>query len=366
MKALVSNRSICGRVLNFASGSSWGKGAEVRDIPIPTISDREILVKVHAVALNPTDFKHIDVISPRNVIIGCDYAGEVSSVGKEAPGGWKVGDRVAGVVHGGLYPDVGSFAEYLKVDGDLAWKIPEGIPDEEAATYGISAITPTLSLNVRLGLPWPDEAVRADTKKDAQTPTKAPAILIYAGSTSAGLYHVQFAKRAGYTVVATASPRSFDLVKSYGADAVFDYSSESAVQDIIAAFPNIKNAVDCYSEGKSTEFCARVLKETGGGKVITLLDRGKSNTPGVEYELILVYTMYGKAFAWLPPVGPKFPAIPSDREALARFYGSLPSFVRDLKPLPTRVIESGFNGIMTGLDELRQGKVSGSKLIVKL
>ena len=367
MKALVSNRNIGTRVLNLASGKSFGKGVELRDLSIPTLSSQEILVKVHAVALNPTDFKHIDIISPRNAIIGCDYAGVVTSVGKEAPGGWKVGDRVAGTVHGGLFPDRGSFAEYLKVDGDLAWKIPDGIKDEEAATYGVSAVTAMLALNARLGLPWADEAVEVEgDNNDAQRTPNARTILIYAGSTCAGLFHVQLAKLAGYTVVATASPHSFDLVKSYGADTVYDYKSASAVQNIISAFPNISSAVDCYSEGKSTEFCAKVLKAAGGGKVITLLDMGKSSTPGVEYEMILAYTLFGRPFAWLQPVGPKFAAIPSDRTALAHFYANLPSLISKLKPPPIRLIDGGFDGILMGLDELRQGKVSGSKLVAKL
>ncbi|PVH73556.1 GroES-like protein [Cadophora sp. DSE1049] len=270
MKALVSNRSIGARILKLASGKSFGK---------------EVLVKVHTVALNPTDFKHVNVLSPQNVIIGCDYAGEVVSVGKEAQGGRKVGDRLAGLVHGGMYHDRGSFAEYLKIDGDLAWKIPDGIHGEEAAT--------------------------------ARIPAKAPTILIYAASTS-------------------------------------------------NAFPDIKLAVDCYSEGNSTGLCAKVLKAAAGGKVITLLDTGKPSTPGVEYESILVYNLFGESIVWLPPIGPKFPAIPSDRTSLARLHTKLPHLVSDFKPPPIRLIEGGFDGIIMGLGELRQGKVSGGKSVAKL
>ncbi|KIV91570.1 hypothetical protein PV10_06093 [Exophiala mesophila] len=51
----------------------------------------------------------------------------------------------------------GAFAEYLKVDGDLAWKVPAGIKDEEAVTYGVSAVTAAYGLSLRLGLEWPDD-----------------------------------------------------------------------------------------------------------------------------------------------------------------------------------------------------------------
>ena len=90
-------------------------------------------------------------------IIGCDYAGTVASIGPQAKGNWRIGDRIAGVVHGGIYPDRGSYAEYLKIDGDLAWKIPENVSDAEAATYGVSATTAMQALHLVLGIPWPGD-----------------------------------------------------------------------------------------------------------------------------------------------------------------------------------------------------------------
>lgn len=357
MKAIVTNRSIITRVLNMALGKSFGRGADVKDIPIPSISSNQILVKVHAVALNPTDFKHIDLLSPPHSVVGNDFAGEVTQVGDEAAKLWKVGDRVAGAVHGGLYGDRGAFAEYLKADADLAWKIPDGMDDTEATTYGVSASTAMMVLNGRLGLPWLGE------EKTVENVDKS--IFIYAGSTSAGLYSIQLAKAVGYKVVTTASPKSFDLVKKYGADAVFDYRSSTVAADIIAEYPNISSAMDCFSEGVSTGICAEVIKRSGG-KVITLLPRGKSQTPGVEYEGIMLYTAYGQAFQWLPPVGPKFPASPKDRELFAKFCASLPQIVGTLKPIPISVKTGGFGDILAGLDELRAGQVSGNKLVVKL
>ncbi|KAF4950783.1 hypothetical protein FGADI_7979 [Fusarium gaditjirri] len=341
MKALVSSRSIVTRLINAARAKPiGGQGGRVQDdVPIPTISSTEILVKVKAVALNPTDFKHLDIISPLNSIIGIN--------GKC--------DRVAGAVHGGLYPDKGAFAEYLKIDADLAWKVPEGISDTEATTYGVSAVTAMLVLNVRHGLPF------IDTKP--ATP-KNEVIFIYAGATSAGLYHIQLAKAAGYTVVTTASPRSSHLVKQYGADAVFDYNSPSVAQDIIKEYPKISKAVDCFSEGKSTSICAAVLNPSGG-KVVTLLPNGESSTPGVTYDLVMAYTAMGHAFQWLPPIGPKFEAKPQDRAALVRFYESLPQITRILKPIPTIELKSGFDGVLEGLDNLRAGQVAGGKQVVR-
>ncbi|KAH6886933.1 chaperonin 10-like protein [Thelonectria olida] len=357
MKALVTNRNIASRLINMACGKAiCGPGAHVVEVAKPTISDNEILVKVKAVALNPTDFKNIDAFSPPGSVVGCDYAGQVAQVGANAASRWKIGDRVAGLVHGGISSDRGAFAEFLKTDADLAWHVPDEMSDAEASTYGISAVTAMLSLNLRLNLPWANES---------ETPV-SPAgegIFIYGGSTSAGLSHIQLAKAIGYTVITTASPRSFDLVKAYGADAVFDYHSPSVAQEIAKGYSSIGHAVDCYSEGMSTAICAQVIKNKGG-KVVTLLPTGKSKTAGVEYDWVVAYTLFGRSFQILPPLGPKFEANVEDRKGLARFYATLPKLVPALRPPPITVSEGGFEDLLDGLDKLRQHKVSGGKLVV--
>ncbi|GAD91600.1 toxD-like zinc binding oxidoreductase [Paecilomyces variotii No. 5] len=354
MKALIGNRSIVSRISNYTCGSSSGDGVKVATVPVPEIKDDEILVRVRCVALNPTDFKHADIVAPRGAIIGCDYAGTVAKIGPKAPGNWAIGDRVAGWTHGGLYTDRGSFAEYLKIPGDLAWKPPSSVSDEEATTFGVSAVSAMLALNVRLGVPWVD---KGPTEGQSSSP-----ILIYSGATAAGLYAIQLAKLAGLKVVVTASPRSYDLVKQYGADDVFDYRSPTAIEDIIRAYPNIDRAMDCFSEGSSTEFCAKVVRKSRGW-VVTLLDSGKTNIDGVRVDFMLAYTVFNKEFQWLPPFGPKFARKPADHEALRRFYGSLGDISKQLKPPPLKKIDPGLENLPKGLDLLRQGKVSGTKLV---
>ena len=65
--------------------------------------------QTHAVALNPTDWKHRDGLLPVDATLGCDFAGVVDAVGADVTN-VKVGDRVASFVHGGRYVGVGSFA----------------------------------------------------------------------------------------------------------------------------------------------------------------------------------------------------------------------------------------------------------------
>ncbi|KAI9850437.1 MAG: hypothetical protein M1838_005649 [Thelocarpon superellum] len=361
MKALTAgDRSLIEQGINAIKGRGIGHGASVQEVAVPEIADNEVLVKVHSVALNPTDYKHIDNISPAHSIIGCDYAGEVAAVGNgpEASSRWKVGDRIAGVVHGGSYPDKGSFAEYLKVEADLAARVPEGVSNHDAATYGVSAATAMQGVYHTLHVPWPD----ASTEEQAKAP---PSILVYAGSTTASLFAIQMAKHAGLRVVTTCSPHSFALVKRYGADAAFDYRSDTALADIKKAFPDLTCAFDGISEGGSQTFCAEAMGPNGGA-VIALLKPEKTSIPHVQIIGTLAYTLMGQPFQWFAPLGPKFEAKPDDRAALARFYALLPSLTSWLKAPPTQLVPGGFDGLLPGLDMLRKGKVSGRKLVVDL
>jgi NADPH:quinone reductase-like Zn-dependent oxidoreductase len=294
-------------------------------------------------------------------IIGCDYAGTVASIGPQAKGNWRIGDRIAGVVHGGIYPDRGSYAEYLKIDGDLAWKIPESVSDAEAATYGVSAATAMQALHLVLGLPWPGDGSSTSTVGDDKV------ILIYSGATSASLFAIQLAKLAGYKVVTTCSPRSNDLVKSYGADAVYDYRDPKSLDAIISAYPNLSMSQDGISESESTKFCCEAVAQNNG-TVVSLDPMAKSSVKGVTLRPIIMYTVFGRAFGLLQPVGPKFPVKAEDRAGLARFYEMLPGLVKggSLKAPPIQEQGKGFDKLAPGLDLLRERQVSGKKLVVHL
>ena len=73
--------------------------AKVVEAPVPKLRDDYILVKVKAVALNPTDWKHVAWLTDAGSRIGCDYAGIVEEVGSKVTKDFKKGDRVAGFTH---------------------------------------------------------------------------------------------------------------------------------------------------------------------------------------------------------------------------------------------------------------------------
>jgi NADPH:quinone reductase-like Zn-dependent oxidoreductase len=248
---------VTGHQVHYCARSS------VRNIAIPSMSATEVLVKVSCVSQNvsalqgikrealmkltrnqqPTDYKHVDLIGQAGNILGCDYAWTVVRVGLQAKGNWRVGDKIAGVVHGGICPNRGSYAEYLKIDGDLARKVSDSMPDEVVSTYDVSASSAMQALHPVLGFPWPGD-------QESET-DKLGTILVYSGATLASLMAIQLAKIAGYEVIATCSPRWNDQVKGYGADAVYDYRDPKALNAITMAYPHLKVAFDGFSEGGS-------------------------------------------------------------------------------------------------------------------
>lgn len=175
----------------------------IRDAKVPSLRPDYVLVKTSCIALNPTDWKHIDFLAsyvaplfdrkkthlnqnPREgATVGCDYSGTVVEVGKDVKKDFKKGDRIAGFTHGvnATQAEDGAFGEYLVAKGDVQMKVPDNVSDEEAATLGVGISTIGQGMYQSLGLPWPNEA----------TKEKIP-LLIYGGSTATGLFALQFAK----------------------------------------------------------------------------------------------------------------------------------------------------------------------------
>lgn len=78
--------------------------AEIVDVPIPKLPEGDyILVKTTAVAINPTDWKHVEAADKAGCVgiwVGCDYAGVVEEVGPGVSKDFKKGDRICGPVNG--------------------------------------------------------------------------------------------------------------------------------------------------------------------------------------------------------------------------------------------------------------------------
>ncbi|WP_033341713.1 NADP-dependent oxidoreductase [Catenuloplanes japonicus] len=176
------------------------------DVPVPSPGPDDVLVRVHAAAVNRVDldvrqgmweFTH----HPFPMTLGWDFAGTVESVGS-ATTGLRVGDRVFG--RPALTRD-GTYAELLAVDPAEIAKAPESLPLEEAAALPLSALTAWKAL-FEIG-----ELTAGQT------------VLILGGAGGVGTVAVQLAAHAGATVAATASGTGIALARSLGADEVIDY-----------------------------------------------------------------------------------------------------------------------------------------------
>jgi NADPH:quinone reductase-like Zn-dependent oxidoreductase len=324
----------------------------VTDRPIPALRDDYILVKVVSVALNPTDWKHVDFLTPPGALIGCDYAGIVEEVGKDVKKPFKKGDRICGFVHGGnaVQFEDGAFAEYIVAKGDVQTKIPDNMSFQEAATLGVGIATVGQAVYFSLGLNSP------------YNPISEPVpILIYGGSTATGTLAIQFAKLSGYQVLTTCSSHNFDLVKSLGADAVFDYKKPNAAEEIRNFTGNkLKLVFDTISLEQSAKFCAEAIS-TEGGEYGALLSV-KFPREDVKTKFTLAYSTLGEAYDFGPQ---SFPESPEDLAFAKEWWKTAENFLAEgkVKVHPLSVGKDGLKGVLEGLDLMRKDQVSGKKLV---
>ncbi len=185
---------------------------KLEDLAKPTPADHEVLVRVHAAAVNPLDWHYMRGTPylvrmdsgfgrPKNPRLGVDFAGTIESVGSGVTR-FKPGDDVFG-------GKLGAFAEYLVVREDRAVVLkPANVSFEQAAAVPIAAITALQGLR---------------DKGHIQAGKK---VLINGASGGVGTFAVQIAKSYGADVTAVCSTRNVELVRSIGADHVIDYTRE--------------------------------------------------------------------------------------------------------------------------------------------
>ncbi|KAB8078305.1 chaperonin 10-like protein [Aspergillus leporis] len=327
------------------------KASVVSDRPIPKLRDDYILVKTVAVALNPTDWKHID-FSPNGLLVGCDYAGLVEEVGKDVKKAFRKGDRICGLAHGSnaIQPEDGAFAEYIVVKGDIQMHIPDSLSFQEAATLGVGVVTTGQALYQSLKLALPTEPI-----------SQPETILIYGGSTATGSLAIQYAKLSGYKAITTCSPHNFDFVKKLGADAVYDYRDPKSAAAIRKdTNDDLRLVFDTISLESSAEFCDNAIS-TKGGEYTNLLN-SKIERENVNVRATLGYTVIGEEFHVR---GHHFAAKPEDKEFGEMFWKlSEPLLAQGkLKPHPAKIGANGFKGVLEGLQAMKEGKVSGEKLV---
>jgi alkaline phosphatase D len=194
--------------------------------PRPIPGDDEILVQVHAMALNPVDYKVTESPAPLRLlgsvfIPGSDYCGKVVSVGKNAtqfqPSQMVFGAKIGDYAHGTL-------AQYVAVKKEHAIPLPAGIDPTVAATVGVVGLTgfQALSPNVKSG----------------------DKVFINGGSGGTGSFAIQIAKALGCHVTTTCSTPNVQMCKDIGADEVIDYKTSDVVAALSAQGKTFNLVVD--------------------------------------------------------------------------------------------------------------------------
>lgn len=350
----------------------------LKPVPVPALAADEVLVRVAAVALNPSDHKLLDQSTTAGAVAGADFSGTVVRVGdnasvKDTNGrALQAGDRVACFVFGSNpgNPGNGAFGEYVAAPAGLCVQIPTGMDFATAASLPMGILTVGFifrSLGLELqASDYDDNGHNSGAAANKAGESRGEFVLVHGGATATGTLAIQLLKLAGYTPLATCSPSSAALVRSRGAAAVFDYRSPT-VRDEIRAFTGgkLSRAADCIGTAETMALCYGALGDRGG-RYAALEQYPRRLTirrRDVAHDWILGWTILGKEVKLAGAYHRD--ARPEDRAFgevwAAKMEGVLAA--GRLEPHPVEVSKTGLAAIPAGLDLMRKGQVQGKKLV---
>ncbi|RDZ12469.1 NADPH:quinone reductase [Priestia megaterium] len=206
------------------------------EVPLPELKPGEVLVRVHAVGINPPDWylrEGYKDLPPEwqpavsfPFILGSDVSGVVEAVATDVQG-FSIGDEVFGMFR---FPSMGesaAYAEYVAAPAsDLALK-PAGIDHVHAAGAPMAGLTGWQFL-IELGH---NEANPFQPKSHRPLPLNGKTVLVNGAAGGVGHLAVQLAKWKGAHVIAVASGKHESFLRELGADEFIDYT-KSTPEDI--------------------------------------------------------------------------------------------------------------------------------------
>ena len=244
------------------------------ELPRPTPGPGELLVRVHAVGLNP-----IDTLIPRGdfkpilklrlpATVGSDLAGVLAEVGSGVTR-FKVGDAVYASIFDTPH---GSLAEFAIVPERAAALKPASLDFVQAASIPMVGLTAWQAIHERMQL-------RPGQK-----------VFIPAGSGGIGTFAIQLAKHLGASVGTTTSTANVALVRSLGADEVVDYTQQP-FEDVLRDYDAVLGTV----RGDGLEKALRIVKP--GSRVVSLVgppDAAFARARGMHFMLTLVFGLLSR------------------------------------------------------------------------
>lgn len=227
------------------------------DVPIPKITDNEVLIQVAYTAVNPVDWKiregMFKGLLPHEfpLILGWDAAGKITAVGKNVKN-FKVGDEVFAYCR---KPVVkwGTYAEFVSFDAQHVALKPKNISFAQAAALPLVGLTA-----------WQALFDHAELKK-------GDTILIHAGAGGVGSLAIELARNTGAKIYTTASVENHPYVKKLGANVPIDYHKDNFVKKIKSLEPKGLDVVlDCIG-GESLAESYQLVKP--GGKLVSIVEQ---------------------------------------------------------------------------------------------
>lgn len=220
--------------------------AILKEVPKPIPKDNEVLVKVYSSTVNRTDsgFRSAEyfisrfwtgLFSPKNKILGCEFAGIIDETGKSVTT-FKKGDKIFG------YNDktCGGHGEYLTIaESDAITSLPGNLNFDEAAP-------------ITEGAHYALNNIKASGIKSGQN------VMVYGATGAIGSAAVQLLKHFGTNVTAVCNTKNVELVRSLGASTVIDYQTQDFTQTE-TKFDFIFDAVGKSSFGQ----CKPLLNQNG-------------------------------------------------------------------------------------------------------
>ncbi|OMH30442.1 zinc-binding alcohol dehydrogenase family protein [Motiliproteus sp. MSK22-1] len=229
------------------------------EIPTPTATGRDLLVKVNAISVNPVDTKVRKNAEPQNgehKVLGWDVAGEVVAVGENTER-FQVGDKVW---YAGDITRPGANSEYHLVDERIVGHKPKTLSDSQAAAVPLTAITAWELLFDRLKFDRlePGHKVKATKRGDRR-------LLIVGAAGGVGSILTQLAtKLTDATVIGTASrPSSQEWVSNLGADHVIDHSKELSEELARIGIDSVTDVISLTHTGQHFGQLVEVLAPQG-------------------------------------------------------------------------------------------------------
>jgi NADPH:quinone reductase-like Zn-dependent oxidoreductase len=237
------------------------------DVPKPLLEPGTVLVEVHAVGINPVDWKcrtgGMIIERPLPIILGWDISGAIEAVAPDVTK-FKADDAVYGMVG---FPDLGNaYAEYVVAKPEHLALKPANVSHIEAGSLPLVALTA-----------WQAIFDHADIQAGQR-------VLIHAAAGGVGSIDVQLAKWKGAYVIGTASVKNADFVRSLGADEVIDYT-KTRFEDVVGEVDLVLDNVG----GETVERSMGVVKP--GGKLVSIAgrpDEAAAKALGIEVFSFLV------------------------------------------------------------------------------